>query len=343
MTSGANAEVAHHEVVVIGSGPSGDTAAIYLARAGLSPVVIAGAVTAGGALMTTTEVENFPGFPAGVQGPQLMEDMQAQAEKFGASYLYDDAVAVDLTGATKTITCGSGEQLSATAVVLAMGSGYRQLGVPGEQELTGHGVSWCATCDGFFFRDQDVAVIGGGDSAVEEATFLTRFARTVTLVHRRGQLRASKIMAERAHANPKIRFAWDSEVEHVLAEDTTASNTGSNTSGKVSGLRLRDTSTGALRDLDVTGVFIAIGHDPRSQILRGQVRLDAEGYVLVDHPTTRTDVPGVFACGDLVDRRYRQAITAAGTGCAAALDAERYLEGLADAARTADPVQAALI
>ncbi|MDA3022428.1 MAG: thioredoxin-disulfide reductase [Actinomycetota bacterium] len=302
-----------HEVIIIGSGPAGYTAAVYAARAQLKPLVFEGAVTAGGALMNTTEVENFPGFAEGIMGPALMESMRAQAERFGAELITDDVTAVDLTGDIKSVTDGSGRTFTAKSVILAMGSGYRELGLPNEKRLSGHGVSWCATCDGFFFRDQDIAVVGGGDSALEEATFLTRFANTVTLIHRRDGLRASKIMQERALSNPKMRFAWNSAVEDVLGD------------AKVSGLVLRDTGTGQTRELAVTGLFVAIGHDPRSELLRGQVSLDEAGYVLVDAPSTQTSVPGVFACGDLVDHIYRQAITAAGTGCAAALDAERYL------------------
>ena len=263
--------------------------------------------------MNTTEVENFPGFTDGIMGPALMEQMRAQAERFGAELITDDIVSVDLSGEIKTVVDGSGTTHQAHAVILAMGSGYRELGVEGEKRLSGHGVSWCATCDGFFFRDQDIAVVGGGDSALEEATFLTRFARTVTLVHRRDALRGSKIMQERALANEKMRFAWNSVVEEVLGD------------AKVSALRLTDTVTGESRELPVTGLFIAIGHDPRSELVTGQVDLDEEGYVLVEGRTTLTSVPGVFACGDLVDHTYRQAITAAGSGCAAALDAERFL------------------
>ena len=309
-----------HEVVIIGSGPAGYTAAIYAARANLAPVVIAGAVTAGGALMNTTEVENFPGFPEGVMGPELMERMQGQAEKFGATVVYDDAVSVDLTGKVKTVTTAEGETYRARAVILANGSAYKELGLEGEKTLGGRGVSYCATCDGFFFRDQHIIVVGGGDSAMEEATFLTKFAAKVTVVHRRDELRASKIMADRAMANPKIEFAWNSEVVAIHGTD------------KVTGVTLRDTVTGAERELAATGVFVAIGHVPRSEILAGQVDLDENGYVRVQHPTTATNLPGVFACGDLVDSIYRQAITAAGTGCAAALDAERYLAALGEAA-----------
>lgn len=300
-------------VIIIGSGPAGYTAAVYAARAQLNPLVYEGSVTAGGALMNTTEVENFPGFAEGIMGPALMEQMRAQAVRFGAEIVTDDIVSVDLTGDIKTVTDGSGKTHQARAIILAMGSAYRELGLENEKRLSGHGVSWCATCDGFFFRDQDIAVVGGGDSAVEEATFLTRFAKSVTLVHRRDELRASKIMAERAENDPKLHFAWNSAVEDVLGED------------KVSGLVLKDTVTGESRELPVTGLFVAIGHDPRSELVVGQVDLDDEGYVLVQGRTTATNLTGVFACGDLVDHTYRQAITAAGSGCAAALDAERFL------------------
>lgn len=304
------------DVIIIGSGPSGYTAAIYAARAQLKPIVFEGAVTAGGALMNTTEVENFPGFPEGVMGPTLMENMKAQAKKFGAQLITDDVTKVDLTGPVKTVWDGSGKEYRAHSVILAMGSGYRELGIPREKELSGHGVSWCATCDGFFFRDQDIAVVGGGDSAVEEATFLTRFAKSVTLIHRRGELRASKIMAERAHKDPKINFAWNSEVIELHGD------------AKLSGATLRDTVTGETRQLPITGLFVAIGHDPRSELIKGQVDLDSEGYVLVKPGSTATNLSGVFAAGDLVDHTYRQAITAAGSGCAAALDAERFLSHL---------------
>ncbi len=300
-------------VIIMGSGPAGYTAAVYAARAQLNPLVYEGSVTAGGALMNTTEVENFPGFAEGIMGPALMEQMRAQAVRFGAEIVTDDIVSVDLTGDIKTVTDGSGNTHQARAIILAMGSAYRELGLENEKRLSGHGVSWCATCDGFFFRDQDIAVVGGGDSAVEEATFLTRFAKSVTLVHRRDELRASKIMAERAENDPKLHFAWNSAVEDVLGED------------KVSGLVLKDTVTGESRELPVTGLFVAIGHDPRSELVVGQVDLDDEGYVLVQGRTTATNLTGVFACGDLVDHTYRQAITAAGSGCAAALDAERFL------------------
>ena len=309
-----------HEVVVIGSGPAGYTAAIYAARANLAPVVLAGAITAGGALMNTTEVENFPGFPEGVMGPELMEKMQAQAERFGAEVRYDDAVEVELTGEIKTVTTGEGDVLRARAVILANGSAYKELGLSGEQRLTGRGISYCATCDGFFFREQHVIVVGGGDSAMEEATFLTKFADRVTVVHRRDELRASKIMADRATANEKIEFAWNSEVVEIQGED------------KVTGVILRDTVTGEQREVDATGVFVAIGHVPRTDMLAGQVDLDENGYIVVSSPATATNLPGVFGCGDAVDHTYRQAITAAGTGCAAALDAERYLAALGEAA-----------
>jgi thioredoxin reductase (NADPH) len=303
-------------VIIVGSGPAGYTAAVYAARANLAPLVFEGSVTAGGALMNTTEVENFPGFRDGIMGPQLMDEMRAQAERFGAELVADDVTSMDLTGEVKVVVDGAGTEHRARAVVLATGSGYRKLGVDGEDRLSGHGVSWCATCDGFFFRDQHIAVVGGGDSAIEEATFLSRFASKVTLVHRRDDLRASKIMQERAFADPKIEFAWNSAVETIHGDD------------KLTGLTLVDTVTGDKRQLDATGLFIAIGHDPRSELLRGQVDLDENGYVLVEHPNTHTNLTGVFASGDLVDHHYRQAVTAAGTGCAAALDAERYLAAL---------------
>ena len=315
-------------VIIIGSGPAGYTAAIYAARAELKPLVLEGAVTAGGALMNTTEVENFPGFPEGIMGPALMENLRAQAERFGAELVTDDAVSVDLTGAIKVVVDGAGNEYRAHAVILAMGSGYRELGVEGEKRLSGHGVSWCATCDGFFFRNQNIAVVGGGDSALEEATFLTRFADKVTLVHRRDSLRASKIMQERALANEKIEFAWNSAVEEVVGD------------GKLESLTLRDTVTGENRSLPVTGLFVAIGYDPRSELVKGQVHLDEEGYVLVEGRSTRTNLEGVFACGDLVDHTYRQAITAAGSGCAAALDAERFLAAIEAAENTHDAAQA---
>jgi len=305
-------------VIVIGSGPSGYTAALYAARAELKPLVFEGSVTAGGALMQTTDVENFPGFPDAIMGPELMDSMRKQAERFGAELLSDDVIAVDLTADPKVVKTDS-ETYYAKTVIIATGSRYKELGVPGEKKLGGHGVSWCATCDGFFFRDQDIAVVGGGDTAMEEATFLTRFARSVTVVHRRDQLRASRIMAERAEQNPKIRWAWNSDVVGIHGD------------GSLSGIRLRDTITGEERDLEVGGLFIAIGHDPRSELVAGQVELDDEGYIKVDGGSTRTNLAGVFAAGDVVDHVYRQAITAAGTGCAAALEAERYLADLAQA------------
>jgi thioredoxin reductase (NADPH) len=300
------------DVIIIGSGPAGYTAALYAARARLRPLLFEGSVTSGGALMKTTDVENFPGFPDGVLGPDLMDAIRKQAERFGAELIADDVTEVDLRATPKAVMVG-GDTYLAKTVIIATGSGYRELGVPGENLLAGHGVSWCATCDGFFFRDQDIAVVGGGDSAMEEATFLTRFARSVTVVHRRDSLRASKIMQDRAFANPKIKFAWDSEVIQVLGED------------RVSGVRLRNTKTGAESTLAVTGIFVAIGHDPRSELFIGQLPTDAEGYLLVEQPSTRTVIDGVFAAGDVVDHTYRQAVTAAGTGCAAALDAERWL------------------
>jgi thioredoxin reductase (NADPH) len=303
------------DLVIVGSGPAGYTAAVYAARASLNPLVIEG-VTSGGALMTTTEVENFPGFPDGILGPELMDSMRKQAERFGAEFITDDASRVDLDGPVKSVWIGESEY-RARAVILSTGSAWRPLGVPGEQELLGHGVSSCATCDGFFFRGQHIVVVGGGDSAMEEATFLTKFAETVTIIHRRDEFRASKIMADRALSNPKIKICWNAVVTEVL-----------DGGGKVGGVATRDTVTGEESMLEVSGVFVAIGHDPRSELFRGQVALDDDGYVLVDAPSTRTNLTGVFAAGDVVDHTYRQAITAAGTGCAAALDAERYLESL---------------
>lgn len=300
------------DVIVLGSGPAGYTAALYAARAKLNPLVFEGSVTAGGALMKTTDVENYPGFPDGILGPDLMDAIRKQAERFGAELIPDDVIEVDLAATPKIVKTLSAVYRS-HAIIIATGSSYRELGVPGEKRLAGHGVSWCATCDGFFFREQDIAVIGGGDSAIEEATFLTRFARSVTIVHRRATLRASKIMQDRALSNPKIRFAWNSVVTEMLGED------------RLTGLRLRDVNTGAESLLPVTGVFVAIGHDPRSELFKGQLATDDDGYLLVEEPSTRTAIPGVFASGDVVDRHYRQAVTAAGTGCAAALDAERWL------------------
>jgi thioredoxin reductase (NADPH) len=306
------------DVIIVGSGPAGYTAAVYAARAELKPLVFEGAVTAGGALMNTTEVENYPGFGDGIMGPELMMQMRSQAERFGAEIVTDDVTEMRLAGDVKTVLDGDGIEHHARTVILAMGSGYRELGLPREKELSGHGVSWCATCDGFFFKDQDIAVVGGGDSAVEEATFLTRFARSVTIIHRRDELRASKIMADRALRDPKIVFAWNSEVTAIHGDT------------RLGGVTLRDTATGQTRELAITGLFIAIGHDPRSDLIKGQVDLDQSGYAVVEQPSTRTNLDGVFACGDLVDHTYRQAITAAGSGCAAALDAERHLAELSD-------------
>ncbi|MGL4832521.1 MAG: thioredoxin-disulfide reductase [Propionibacteriaceae bacterium] len=306
------------DIIIVGSGPAGYTAAIYAARAGFTPLVFEGAFTAGGALMTTTEVENFPGFPDGIMGPDLMANMRSQAEKFGAELIADDIQELDLTGEVKKVTDSEGTVHEAKAVILATGSAYRHLGVPGEEEFSAKGVSWCATCDGFFFRDKEIAVIGGGDSAAEEADFLTRFASKVTLVHRRGELRASQVMAQRVQNNPKIDFAWNSEVVEF-------------TGGKgLEAIVLKDTQTAQTRELPVAGAFIAIGHDPRSELVRGQIALDESGFIQVQQRTQKTNVAGVFACGDVVDHTYQQAITAAGSGCAAALDAQAYLNSLAD-------------
>jgi len=304
-----------HNVVIVGSGPAGYTAAIYAARAQLSPILYEGSVTAGGALMNTTEVENFPGFPAGVMGPDLMDSMRKQCEKFGTKLVTDDIISMDLSGEIKTLTDGSGNILKSKSVILATGSAYKEIGLVNEKRLSGHGVSWCATCDGFFFREKVIAVVGGGDSAMEEANFLTRFASKVFVIHRRDSLRASKIMVERALANPKIEFIWNTEVIDVLGAE------------KVSGLKLKNLVTGDENEKDFDGLFVAIGHLPRSELLLGQIDLDGEGYVKVEGSSTRTTQSGVFACGDLVDHTYRQAITAAGTGCQAALDAERFLAG----------------
>ncbi|MSW08544.1 MAG: thioredoxin-disulfide reductase [Actinobacteria bacterium] len=306
-----NSEV--HQVAIVGSGPAGYTAAIYAARAQLQPILYEGSVTAGGALMNTTEVENFPGFTDGVMGPDLMDSMRKQALRFGTKIITDDIVEMNLANDVKVLKDGSGNTINASSVILAMGSAYKEIGLENEKRLSGRGVSWCATCDGFFFRDQVIAVVGGGDSAIEEANFLTRFASKVILIHRRDSLRASKIMAERAHANPKIEFLWNHEVVDVLGDD------------KVSGLKVRNTVSGVESTQDVTGLFVAIGHLPRSELVVGQVGIDAEGYVEVIGRTTATTAKGVFACGDLVDHTYRQAITAAGSGCQAALDTERFL------------------
>ena len=302
-----------HEVVIVGSGPAGYTAAIYAARAQLEPVMYEGSVTAGGALMNTTEVENFPGFTDGIMGPDLMDSMRKQAARFGTKLITDDIVEMDLNGPVKTLKDGSGNVLKSKSVILAMGSAYREIGLENEKRLSGRGVSWCATCDGFFFRDQEIAVVGGGDSAVEEATFLTKFASKVTLIHRRDSLRASKIMADRAKANPKIEFLWNTEVTDVLGE------------AKMEALQLKNTLTGAVTKREFGALFVAIGHIPRSELITTQVALDAEGYVKVEGRSTKTNIEGVFACGDLVDHTYRQAITAAGSGCQAALDAEKFL------------------
>lgn len=304
------------QLLIVGSGPAGYTAALYAGRAGLTPRVIAGSVSHGGALMTTTDVENFPGFPGGIQGPELMMALAKQAADFGAVIEYDDAKTLDLTGDLKQVTTHTGATYRAPAVIIATGSEYKQLGLPEESRLTGHGVSWCATCDGFFFRDQHIVVVGGGDSAMEEALFLTRFADRVTIVVRRDALRASKIMAQRAQAHDKIRFLYNHQVTAIHSDQ------------KVTGLTLTDTTTGDQHQLDATGVFIAIGHAPRTDLVQAQLDLDDEGYIQVQGRTTLTNLPGVFACGDVVDSRYRQAITAAGTGCSAALDAERYLAAL---------------
>ncbi|MGW0627803.1 thioredoxin-disulfide reductase [Streptomyces sp. NPDC002758] len=318
-------------VIVIGSGPAGYTAALYTARASLKPLVFEGAVTAGGALVQTTEVENFPGFRDGIMGPDLMDNMRAQAERFGAELVPDDVVQVDLTGTVKTVTDSAGTVHRAKAVIVATGSQHRKLNLPGEDALSGRGVSYCATCDGFFFREHDIVVVGGGDTAMEEATFLSRFARSVTVVHRRDTLRASKTMQDRAFADPKISFAWNCEVAEIHEDG-----------GKLAGLTLRDTVTGETSRLPATGLFVAIGHDPRTDLVTGQLDLDGEGYLKVASPSTRTNIAGVFGAGDVVDHTYRQAITAAGSGCAAALDAERYLAALSDADTTGEPVPAAV-
>ena len=314
------------QVVIVGSGPAGYTAAIYAARAELSPLVFESSVQAGGALMNTTDVENYPGFPTGVMGPDLMDQLRAQAERFGAELVADDIVEMRLEGDVKELVTGSGETVRTLAVIIATGSAYREIGLENEKRLSGRGVSWCATCDGFFFKEKDIVVVGGGDSAVEEATFLTRFARSVTLVHRRDELRASKIMQRRAFSDPKMRFRWNTEVVDVLGDTS------------VTGLRLRDTVTGEESELEVSGLFVAIGHDPRTDLVRGQLALDENGFIEVDGRSGRTSLPGVFAAGDVLDHEYMQAITAAGSGCAAALDAERFLAALAD---TDDVMEAA--
>ncbi len=314
------------QVIIIGSGPAGFTAAIYAARANLNPVLVASSVEVGGELMKTTEVENFPGFPEGIQGPELMAKMQEQAERFGTEVLYDDVTELDVDGEVKTVTLGSGSVLEAATVIYATGSAYRTLGIPGEERLSGHGVSWCATCDGFFFRDRTIAVVGGGDSAMEEAVFLTKFASKVYVIHRKDTLRASKIMQDRAFANDKIEFIWNSAVEEVLGEDATT------------GVRLRDTVDGSTRDLAVDGLFIAIGNDPRTHLVHGKLDLTTEGTIWVDGRSSRTSVPGVFAAGDVIDPTYRQAVTAAGSGTVAALDVEHFLAALSDGA----PAEAAV-
>jgi thioredoxin reductase (NADPH) len=300
------------DVIIIGSGPAGYTAAIYAARAKLTPLVFEGSVTAGGALMNTTDVENFPGFPDGIMGPDLMDGLRKQADRFGAELVADDVVEVDLSATPKVVKTST-DTYHARAVIIATGSKYRELGVPGEKEFSGHGVSWCATCDGFFFREKDIAVVGGGDSALEEAAFLTRFGKSVTVIHRRGELRASKIMQDRAMTNPKIAFLWNSEVAAAVGDQ------------KLTALRIRNLQTGEENLLPIGGLFVAIGHDPRSELFAGQLATNPEGYLLVEEPSTRTAIEGVFACGDVVDHTYRQAITAAGSGCSAAIDAERWL------------------
>ena len=319
------AQDAIRNVIIIGSGPAGYTAAVYTARANMKPLVIAGSVTAGGELMNTTDVENFPGFPEGIMGPDLMDNMQKQAERFGAEIMFDDVTAVELAGDIKVVTVGDGTVYRAHAVILSTGSAYRELGLPDEKRLAGHGVSWCATCDGFFFRDQEIAVIGGGDSAMEEALFLTKFASKVTVVHRRDSLRASKIMADRALAHPKIEFIWDSEVIGISGAE------------KVTAMSLRSLKTGAEQEVAVTGIFVAIGNDPRTDLVKGVLDLTAEGTIAVDGRTSKTSLPGVFAAGDVIDASYRQAITAAGSGCAAALDVEHFLADV-EASATANAV-----
>jgi thioredoxin reductase (NADPH) len=323
VTEAAESTDVVRDVVIIGSGPAGYTAAIYAARANLNPLVVAGSVTAGGELMNTTDVENFPGFPEGIMGPELMSHLEKQATRFGAEVLYEDVVSVDLKAEPKVVTLGNGTEFRSHAVILATGSAYRELGVDGEKRFSGHGVSWCATCDGFFFRDQNIAVVGGGDSAMEEALFLTKFASTVTVIHRRDELRASKTMADRALAHEKINFVWDTEVTGLDGED------------KLKSLSLRSLKTGAESTLDVTGLFVAIGSDPRVDLVRDQLELTDKGTIRVEYPSSRTSVPGVFAAGDVTDPTYRQAITAAGSGCVAAQDVEHYLADVKDLAAVA--------
>ncbi|MFD1214677.1 thioredoxin-disulfide reductase [Arthrobacter sp. GCM10027362] len=318
MTTEISASV--RDVIIVGSGPAGYTAAVYTARANLKPLLIASSVQAGGELMNTTDVENYPGFPEGILGPELMSQFQQQAERFGTEVLFEDVTSLELDGEVKKVTIGTGETFLARAVIISTGSAYRELGLEDEKRLSGHGVSWCATCDGFFFRDQDIAVVGGGDSAMEEALFLTKFARSVTVVHRRDSLRASRIMQDRALANDKIRFAWNSEVVGIHGTD------------KVTGLTLRSTVDGSESELAVTGVFVAIGNDPRVDLVKGQLELTPEGTIAVEGRSSRTSLPGVFAAGDVIDPTYRQAITASGSGCVAALDVEHYLSALGDAA-----------
>ncbi|MGO4805493.1 thioredoxin-disulfide reductase [Arthrobacter sp. 2MCAF15] len=313
MSNAENTASEVRDVIIVGSGPAGYTAAVYTARANLKPLLLAGSVTAGGELMNTTDVENYPGFPDGIMGPDLMENFEKQAARFGTEIQFEDVTELDLDGDIKTVTIGTGETFKARSIILSTGSAYRELGLPNEKRLSGHGVSWCATCDGFFFKDQDIAVIGGGDSAMEEALFLTKFAKSVTVVHRRDTLRASKIMADRALAHEKINFVWNSGVEDVLGQD------------KVTGLRLKNLVDGAETELVVTGVFVAIGNDPRTDLVKGKLELTAEGTIAVDGRTSKTSVPGVFAAGDVIDPTYRQAITASGSGCVAALDVEHYL------------------